>query len=132
MGYRLIADAAMLLHFGFLCYVALGGFLVWRWPHALWPHVGVCAYALGIIDFQWLCPLTGIEDWARLRAGLQGLPSSGFIDHYLTGVVYPERYLTEVQFAVAAVVAVSWLGALLLTMRRRRTPRERDEATGSR
>ncbi|GAA4945266.1 hypothetical protein GCM10023224_30640 [Streptomonospora halophila] len=132
MGYRLIADAAMLLHFGFLCYVALGGFLAWRRPHALWPHAAVCAYSLGIIDFQWHCPLTGIEDWARLQAGLQGLPPSGFIDHYLTGVVYPERFLTEVQFAVGVVVALSWLGALLLAVLRRRASREQDEGTGSR
>lgn len=132
MAYRLLADAAMLLHVGFLCYVALGGFLVWRWPHAIWPHLAVCAYSLGIIDFQWQCPLTGVENWAREQAGLQGLPPSGFIDHYLTGVVYPERYLVEVQFAVGVVVALSWLGALYLVVRWRRTAPEREEETGSR
>ncbi|MFD0775867.1 DUF2784 domain-containing protein [Streptomonospora algeriensis] len=132
MGYRLIADAAMLLHFGFLCYVALGGFLVWRFPQAIWPHLAVCAYALGIIDFQWQCPLTGVENWAREQAGLQGLPPSGFIDHYLTGVVYPESYLAEVQFAVGVVVALSWLGALFWLVRRRRTADKQGEGTGSR
>ncbi|GAA4905599.1 DUF2784 domain-containing protein [Streptomonospora salina] len=132
MGYRLLADAAMLLHFGFLCYVALGGFLVWRWPRAFWPHLAVCAYALGIIDFEWQCPLTGIEHWARERAGLEGLPAEGFIDHYLTGVVYPERYLAEVQFAVGVVVALSWLVALYLLLRWRRAAGERAGQAGSR
>ncbi|WP_131098231.1 DUF2784 domain-containing protein [Streptomonospora litoralis] len=133
MGYRLIADAAMLLHFGFLCYVALGGFLIWRRPHAFWPHLAVCAYAIGILDFQWGCPLTWVEDWARNQAGLQGLPPSGFIDHYLTGVVYPAHLLMEIQVAVGVVVALSWLGAAFLLVRRRRAAAASDdEQFGSR
>ncbi|GAB3461354.1 hypothetical protein GCM10027570_47190 [Streptomonospora sediminis] len=120
MGFRLIADAAMLIHFGFLCYVALGGLPVWRRPHAIWPHLAVCAYAVGIVDFEWHCPLTLVEDWARRQAGMEGLPPSGFIDHYLTGVIYPEHLLLEVEFAVGVFVGLTWLVALVLLVRRRR------------
>ncbi len=32
MGYRLLADAAMVAHFLFLAYLVMGGFMAWRWP----------------------------------------------------------------------------------------------------
>ncbi|MBV2366811.1 DUF2784 domain-containing protein [Streptomonospora nanhaiensis] len=114
MVYRFIGEAAMLVHFGFLAYVALGGFLAWRWPHAFWPHLVVAAYAVGLLEVGWTCPLTVVEDWARRRAGQEGLPPEGFIDHYLTGVVYPEEHLGLVQFGMGVCVAVSWIGLLVL------------------
>ncbi|MDA2809002.1 DUF2784 domain-containing protein [Nocardiopsis suaedae] len=119
MGYRLLGEAAMLLHFAFLAYVTLGGFLAWRWPALLWPHALVAAYALAITLVGWDCPLTHVEDWARLRAGQAGLPSAGFVEHYLTGVVYPAEHLLTAQLAVAAAVAASWTGAAVLAVRRR-------------
>lgn len=109
----------MLLHFAFLAYVTLGGLLAWRWPALLWPHVLVAAYALAITLVGWDCPLTHVEDWARTRAGQAGLPSEGFVEHYLTGVVYPAEHLLTAQMAVAAAVAASWTGAAVLALRRR-------------
>ncbi|WP_017573543.1 DUF2784 domain-containing protein [Nocardiopsis halotolerans] len=120
MIYRLLADTAMIVHLAFLAYVTLGGFLAWRWPRLIWPHVACALYGLGITLIGWPCPLTFVENWARQRAGENGLPASGFIDHYLTGVVYPAEHLLTIQLAVAAVVLVSWTGHLLLTRRRRR------------
>jgi len=55
------------------------------------------------------CPLTAWEDDLRRLAGEQGLPR-GFIDTYLTGVVYSEAYLRPAQFLVAALIATSWAG----------------------
>ncbi|GAA3727206.1 nicotinamide riboside transporter PnuC [Spinactinospora alkalitolerans] len=111
MGYLVLGEAAMAVHFAFLAYVAAGGFLAWRWPRAFWPHLACAAYGLGIVIVGWTCPLTVVEQWARTRAGHQGLPEEGFVAHYLTDVVYPERYLLHVQIAVAAVVLLSWAGA---------------------
>ncbi|HWG99154.1 MAG TPA: DUF2784 domain-containing protein [Pilimelia sp.] len=116
MPYRVLADATMLLHLAFLAYVALGGFLAWRWPRAIWAHLAAVGWGLATVALRLNCPLTHIEDWARRRAGQRGLPD-GFVDHYLTGVVYPERHTGLAQLAVAAAVAVSWAG---LTARRRR------------
>ncbi len=109
----------MLLHFAFLAYVTLGGLLAWRWPVLLWPHALVAAYALAITLVGWDCPLTHVEDWARMRAGQAGLPSEGFVEHYLTGVVYPAEHLLTAQLAVAAAVTASWTGAAVLALRRR-------------
>lgn len=112
VAYRWLADLVMLVHFGFVAYVALGGFLAWwrRWlivPHALAALWGALIVAIESLE----CPLTGWERWARERAGQDSLPR-GFIDTYLTGVVYPERYLLAVQLLVAVLVVVSWAGML--------------------
>lgn len=109
----------MLLHFAFLVYVTVGGFLAWRWPALFWPHALVAAYALAITLVGWDCPLTHVEDWARLRAGQAGLPAEGFIEHYLTGVVYPEGHLVTARLGAALSVAASWTGAAVLAARRR-------------
>ncbi|MGQ4267550.1 DUF2784 domain-containing protein [Nocardiopsis changdeensis] len=120
MAYRIIGDAAMLLHFAFILYIALGGFLAWKWPRTLWAHLAVAAYGLAISVFAWTCPLTLVENWGRENAGRAGLAEEGFIDHYLTGVIYPAEALREAQAAVGALVVLSWAGHAVLTARRRR------------
>jgi hypothetical protein len=122
MGYRLLADAAMVAHFGFLAYVVAGGFLAWRWPHAIWPHVLLAGWGGSAILFHLNCPLTFLEDWARRRAGEPGLPK-GFIDHYLTGVAYPQRYAALIQVLVVAVVALAWTGVVVRWWQRRESRR---------
>jgi|SRR2546421_4415647 len=112
MGYRILAEAAMVAHFGFLAYVVAGGFLAWRWPVAIWPHLGCAGWGLSTVVFHLNCPLTHLEDWARRRAGERGL-STGFIDHYLTGVVYPSRYAGLVQALVGVIVVGSVAGTVL-------------------
>ena len=102
----------MLVHFGFVVYVALGGFLAWWRPWLLVPHVVAVLWAASTVTVGAVCPLTTWEDWARRRAGEQGLPR-GFIDAYFTGVVYPERHLLTAQLLVAALVAVSWAGVVI-------------------
>ena len=87
MLYRLLADAVMLAHFGFLVFLALGGFLAWRHPRVLVLHIAAVGWAaLSVAGMD--CPLTAWEDDLRRLAGEPGLPR-GFIDTYLTGVVYP-------------------------------------------
>jgi len=118
MGYRVLAEATMVAHFGFLVFLVIGGFLAWRWPAVIWPHLAMATWGLTSTVFLWDCPLTAVEDWARRRAGEAGL-STGFIDTYLTGVIYPERYTTVIQVLVGVVVAVSWAGFYVLRRRRR-------------
>ncbi|MFW5418053.1 DUF2784 domain-containing protein [Nocardiopsis sp. CNT-189] len=111
MPYELIGTAAMLLHFAFFGYVVLGGFLAWRYPRALWVHLAVAAYALGIVLIEWPCVLTELENRARLHTGREVM-ENGFIDHYLTGVLYPREHLLTSRIVIAAVIAASWAGAV--------------------
>ena len=120
MIYRLIGDTAMILHLLFLAYIALGGFVAWRLPRTIGLHRACAAYGLGVTLVRWPCPLTLLETWGRENAGQAGLPATGFIDHYLTGVIYPTQHLLTVQIAVAGAVALSWAGHLILHRRRKR------------
>lgn len=108
-------------HFLFLAYLVAGGFVAWRWPRTIWGHLAAAAWALVSITAGVTCPLTVIENRARHGAGEPALPG-GFIDHYLTGVVYPRAAIPGIQAAVAVVIGVSWLGLYLRTRHRTRPP----------
>jgi hypothetical protein len=129
MGYRLLASIILVLHAAYLAYVVFGGFLAWRWPRTIWLHLLSGAWGLVLIVAGLNCPLTYAEDWARRQAGDAGL-SRGFIDTYIEGVLYPERYAGLMQAMAAAAVFVSWVGFLLLRRDRqnRAARRGRDRA----
>jgi hypothetical protein len=112
-----LVTLALALHFAYLAYVVLGGFLAWRWPRAVGPHLVAVAWGMLIVAGWVDCPLTWVEDWARERAG-QTRPTAGFVDRYLDNVIYPERYVDVVRAAVALVVGVSWAGAFVRWRRR--------------
>ncbi|MCF6469059.1 DUF2784 domain-containing protein [Nonomuraea sp. MG754425] len=113
MMYRLIADVAMVAHFAFLAYLVVGGFLAWRWRRTIWAHLAAVAWGLLSVTIGVECPLTLLEDWGRRHAGEAGLPASGFIDHYIEGVIYPEEYTNLVRLGVAVLVLFSYAGYLL-------------------
>ncbi|GGS53443.1 hypothetical protein GCM10010156_10130 [Planobispora rosea] len=102
----------MLVHFLFLVFMAVGGFLAWRRPRLIWAHLAVAAWGVASVITGMECPLTVVEDWGRRNAGQEGLPAGGFIDHYIEGVVYPEEHTNLARLAVAALVLVSWAGYL--------------------
>ena len=106
----------MLAHFAFLAYIALGGFLAWRRPWLLVPHVIAVLWVTLTVTVGLVCPLTTWEDAARRAAGGQGIPR-GFIDTYLTGVVYPQEHLVAAQLLVAGLVVTSWVGLAIRSRR---------------
>jgi hypothetical protein len=124
MGY--LVTVILVVHFGYLLYVILGGFLAWRWPRLFWPHLVAGAWGLAVVGIPLECPLTTAENWAREQAGL-ARQSQGFIDRYIEGVLYPSRYTVLLQLLVAVVVVGSWVGAYLF----RRTRRRRVETVSS-
>jgi len=121
VGYGWLVTVVLALHFAYVAYVVVGGFLAWRWPKAIWPHLVACAWGALIVAGLVNCPLTWAEHWAREKAG-QGRLEAGFVDRYLENVIYPGEYVAVAQAAVALVVAISWIGAY----RRFRMAREAD------
>ncbi len=123
MGHRLVADTAMVAHFLFLAYMVVGGLLAWRWPRTVGLHLATALYGLCNVLVGWPCPLTRLEDWGREGAGQATLPSTGFIDHYLAGVVYPTEHEVVAQVLVGVVVLTSWAGFVAMRVgAQRRTP----------
>ncbi len=103
MIYSLFADLAVLLHFCFVLFVALGGFLVLRWFRYVWLHLPVAAWG-ALIEFQgWICPLTHLENRWRRAAGERGY-DGGFVEHYLMPVLYPDGLTRKVQILLGLLV----------------------------
>jgi len=92
--YRLLADAVLLLHFGFILFVIFGGFLCFRWPKLVWAHIPAALWGGVIALVGWICPLTFIENHFRVKGAGEGY-SSSFIDQYLLPVIYPERLIGD-------------------------------------
>ncbi|MEV0432159.1 DUF2784 domain-containing protein [Nocardia sp. NPDC050413] len=114
MPFRVLADLIAVTHVAFIAYVVAGGFVAWRRPRTIGAHLLAASWGFGTILIGFDCPLTYAENWARARAGVAGLPEAGFIDHYLTGVIYPDSALGLVRAVAATAVLVSWLGYLRL------------------
>ncbi|RKT51645.1 DUF2784 domain-containing protein [Saccharothrix australiensis] len=107
-----LADLVMVVHFGVLLFLVVGGFLAWRTPWLIYPHVAMAAWGLLVVLFPVACPLTWLENTFRVAAGRPEL-TSGFIDTYLDGVLYPESAAGTVQLVVGLAVAASWAGFCL-------------------
>jgi hypothetical protein len=123
--YAIVVGLTVAVHFAFIGYVVAGGFLALRWRRTMWLHVPAVIWGIAIGMKRVDCPLTGVERWARRRAGMPPLPPDGFIAHYLTGTVYPTGWLMGVQLTAFVLVAVSW--ALFFRHFRRHTPRRRQD-----
>ncbi|MFD9705063.1 DUF2784 domain-containing protein [Lentzea sp. NPDC059081] len=105
----LFAEAVVVLHFTVLAFLLVGGFLAWRWRWVIYPHLAMGAWAILSIITPTVCPLTVWENDFRVMAGMPPL-ETGFIDHYIDGVWYPESASTLVQLVLGAVVLASWIG----------------------
>jgi hypothetical protein len=117
--FRVLADAVLVLHFGFILFVLLGGFLVLRWPRLAWLHVPVFLWGAAIEFGGWICPLTPLEKWLRELGGEAGY-AGGFIEHYLTTLIYPEGLTRSIQLLIGAgVLAINAAIYLRLWQRRR-------------
>jgi hypothetical protein len=114
---RLAVGAVVALHFGYIAYVALGGFLARRWPRTAGLHVAAVVWGFSTLAFGLPCPLTALEDVLRPWAGLPLLGAEGFAGHYLA--YDSHRALVRTVFAV--LVGVSW-SVLLRGWVRRRSP----------
>jgi hypothetical protein len=113
-------------HLAFLLYLVGGGFaaLALRRAHrpawsrrALALHVAAVGWAVGSVTLNLWCPLTTAERWLREGAGMAPLGPEGFIDHYLTGVVYPVGAAGYAQAGVFVTVAISWSAFAVTAMR---------------
>jgi len=97
---KVAADLVVLIHFLFILFVILGGFLVLRRRKLAWVHLPAVAWG-ALVEFTgWPCPLTPLENWLRLAAGETGY-SGSFIGQYLLPIVYPPGLTPQVQL---------WLG----------------------
>jgi hypothetical protein len=99
----LAADLVIALHFAFILFAMFGAALLIRWPAVMLAHLPVLAWGTWIELSGAICPLTPLEMRLRSAAGEQGY-AGGFIDHYITPIIYPEGLTRDTQFQYAAVL----------------------------
>lgn len=105
-----LANLMMVTHFAFVVIFVAGGFLALRWRRVLVPHL--VSVGWGSLPVDW-CPLTEVQNWARVRAGGEELNGSGFMDHYFVGTVFPPAQQALVYTMVGAGIAASWIALWL-------------------
>jgi hypothetical protein len=120
MVYRMLADLTLLLHLGFILFVAAGAVLVLRWPRLAFAHVPCAVWGIYTALTGTICPLTPLEVHLRRLGGQAGY-EGGFIQHYVERLVYPPG-ITAGQLALlgGAALAVNIAVYAALIRRRRR------------
>ena len=65
MVYEALAGLLVLVHFGFILFAMTGGllFLRYRWMPFL--HLPAAVWAVAVMAFGWICPLTPLENAMR-------------------------------------------------------------------
>jgi hypothetical protein len=103
MAFRILADATVAVHVAFVLFVILGGLIVARWRGVAWVHIPAAAWAAWVEFAGWVCPLTPLENWLREQGGGTAY-TSGFIEHYLLPILYPESLSRELQWVLGGMV----------------------------
>ena len=113
-----LADLVLLLHAAFILFVVAGGLLVLQFHRLAWLHLPCVVWGILIELFGWICPLTPLEN--RLRypsASYNG--ETGFIEHYLTALIYPAGLTPGIQYLLALLVLLVNLVIYTIVWKRR-------------
>jgi len=119
MFLRLTADLVILIHFGFILFVVIGGFLALKWKWIIFLHIPCAIWGILIEFYGWICPLTPFEQQLRLAGGEAGY-SGGFIDHYIVSIIYPSGLTREMQLFLGIFVILINVAAYSLVIIRLR------------
>jgi len=80
--YRFLAVLVAVAHIGYASFVAVGAFLVMRYPSLLWWHIGCVAWGCGTTIMDLGCPVTPLEKRLWQKGGREPY-ETGFINKYI-------------------------------------------------
>jgi hypothetical protein len=121
MGYRLLADLVVAVHFAYVTFVVVGQLLIlvgvlrrWRWVRNFWfrvAHLVAIAVVAGEALLGIACPLT---EWESSLRVLGGTPNRGgtFIGNLLHDLLFfhaPEWVFTTAYVAFALLVLATFV-----------------------
>ncbi|MGA8259756.1 MAG: DUF2784 domain-containing protein [Arenicellales bacterium] len=110
-------DLVVLAHFGFILWVAIGGLLaIARWWLGCL-HLPALLWAVLLEWNGWICPLTPLENELRTSVGLP-VYHTGFIEHYLVPLIYPEGLTRHIQMALAVALVLANGAAYIYVVRK--------------
>jgi len=130
MGYKLLADGLVALHFIWILFM-IAGFLLapggiffrkslldWFWFRTL--HLAGIIYVAALSIQEKLCPLTIWENHLRAKAEPIATYSGSFIIHYVKKLVYPDLDPVLLQVATLLLGALSILAYFFFPPRKLR------------
>ncbi len=119
--YRLLADAVLILHFGFVLFVILGQAVVviglglrWGWVRNFWfrtVHLGAIVFIVAQTWLNWVCPLTDLENYFRAYAGEATYPG-GCISYWIERILFydMESWVFKLSYTLfGTVTLLSWI-----------------------
>jgi hypothetical protein len=122
MIFRLGAEIIILIHLGFVAFVALGGLLVLYRPRIALVHVPAALWGAATELFGIVCPLTPLEQRLWRLAGEAGY-AGDFLEHYLVSILYPAGLTRALQVKLGiAVVLINVMLYAWVLLRARKPP----------
>lgn len=112
MIYSILADIIVVIHLLFVLFVLLGGLLVLHWRFLGWVHIPAVCWAVMIEFSGWICPLTPLENFLRIKGGSSGY-ATGFVEHYIIPLLYPSHLTRGLQIFLGFLVIVVNLAVYL-------------------
>ena len=126
MCYLFLANLVLITHLVFIFFVILGGLLALRCRWTVWLHLPAAVWGMLIEFSDWTCPLTALEVKWLQEAGEAGY-AGGFIEHYVTRLIYPVGLTSAFQWLLGfGVVAANVVAYTLVWRRWRRSGAMRD------
>ncbi|MFA6413169.1 MAG: DUF2784 domain-containing protein [Syntrophales bacterium] len=110
MSFSLLADLVVVIHFLFILFVIFGGLLVLHKRFWALLHIPAALWGAFVELSGWVCPLTPLENWLRLRGGDPAY-TSDFIDRYVVHLIYPSS-LTKSQQLFLGLAVIMINGAI--------------------
>jgi uncharacterized protein DUF2784 len=86
--------------------------LTLKWQKLIWLHLPTAVWGALIEFYGWICPLTYLENYLRRNQGASY--STGFIEHYITPIIYPSGLTREIQLILGLLVII--INVLAYTM----------------
>jgi hypothetical protein len=103
MIFQLTADLLLVIHFLFVIFTVFGGLLLLRYPNLLWAHLPALLWGIVVQWADWVCPLTPLENYFRLRGGEMAYAGS-FVEHFILKILYPEHLPLELRYLLGIVL----------------------------
>ncbi len=103
MIYWLGANLVVIFHFLFICFVLLGGLLVYKWRWLIFLQLPSVAWGAWVEYKGLVCPLTPLENKLWIAGGDAGY-SGGFIENYLVPLIYVDGLDHKLQIILGSTV----------------------------
>ncbi|MGA7629541.1 MAG: DUF2784 domain-containing protein [Terriglobales bacterium] len=87
--FEILADCVLGLHVLFILWLIFGALVARYRPALCWSHIACLVWGILVEVTPWPCPLTVLEKWLELKAGVEPY-QGGFVLRYLDKVVYPD------------------------------------------